>query len=288
MVAAGMCFSAMGVAVKWASPQYGAGEIVFYRSLVGLVVMSLVLRAQGHSPATTRPWLHVSRSASGTIALLLWTYCIGGVALGTAMTLNYMSSLWMGAILLVLPLVGLRNGDRPDARLLLAVLLGFGGVALVLAPWAPPAAAAGASTHPGAAAAGLLSGLLAAVAYLQVGALGRAGEPQARIVFWFALCGVVLGLAAALASGGLSGHDARGAALLLAIGLLATAGQWCITAAYRDGHALVNAALHYLGIVFGLGFGAWLFAEQPEALALLGTALIVAAGLWATLLRDTR
>jgi S-adenosylmethionine uptake transporter len=244
MVAAALCFSAMGVAVKWASPHYGAGEIVFYRSLVGLLAMALVLRAQGLSPASAVPGLHVSRSLSGSLALLLWTYCIAGVTLGTAMTLNYMSSLWIGAILLVLPLVGWR-ADRAEPRLLAAVGLGFAGVALVLQPWA--AAAAPEPPVPGAAAAGLLSGLLAAIAYLQVGALGRAGEPQARIVFWFAGCGAILGLGTALATGGLSGHSGRGALLLLAIGLLATAGQWFMTTAWRDGHALVNAALHYLG-----------------------------------------
>lgn len=285
MVASALCFAAMGAAVKAATPQYGAGEIVFYRSLFGVAAMALVLRAQRLSPATPVPGLHLSRSLSGATALLLWTYCIGGVTLGTAMTLNYMSSLWIAAILLVLPVIG-RRADRADPRLLAAVVLGFAGVALVLQPWAPGAATPSAAAAPGAAWAGLVSGLLAGIAYLQVGALGRSGEPQARIVFWFAACGAALGLATALAAGGLSRHDARGALLLLAIGGLATAGQWFMTTAWRDGHALVNAALHYLGIVFGLAFGALLFAERPGALALLGTALIVAAGLWATLLRE--
>jgi drug/metabolite transporter (DMT)-like permease len=40
--------------------------------------------------------------------------------------------------------------------------------------------------------------------------------------------------------------------------------------------------------VFGLAFGALLFAERPDALTLLGTALIIGAGLWATLLRQRR
>jgi S-adenosylmethionine uptake transporter len=283
MVASALCFASMSVVVKWASPQYGAGEIVFYRSLVGLVAMALMLRAQGIAVSTPRPGMHFWRSLSGTLALVLWTFCIAGTTLGTAMTLNYMSSVWMGAILVGAALMA-RKGDkvgRPDGRLLLAVLLGFAGVAMVLQPWTQ----GGSANRPDALLAGLASGLLAAVAYLQVSALGRAGEPEARVVFYFALCGCVLGLGTALAGDGLSGHDLRGATMLLAIGLLATAGQWLMTVAYRHGPVLVNAALHYLGIVFGLAFGALFFAERPGLLALLGTTTIIAAGLWATLLR---
>ena len=41
--------------------------------------------------------------------------------------------------------------------------------------------------------AGLLSGMLAALAYLQVTALGRAGEPEERIVFYFSIGGLIVG-----------------------------------------------------------------------------------------------
>ena len=40
---------------------------------------------------------------------------------------------------------------------------------------------------------GLLSGVLSAVAYLQVTALGRVGEPGERVVFYFSASGIVFG-----------------------------------------------------------------------------------------------
>jgi S-adenosylmethionine uptake transporter len=63
-----------------------------------------------------------------------------------------------------------------------AVLLGFVGVALVLRPTIT-------SDQLWHGAAGLLSGLLSATAYLQVTALGRAGEPEVRVVLYFSLGG---------------------------------------------------------------------------------------------------
>ena len=133
--------------------------------------------------------------------------------------------------------------------------------------------------------AGLLSGLIAAMAYLQVTALGRAGEPELRIVFYFSLGGLALG-ALWMALQGAHAHSLRGLALLLAIGLSATAAQMMMTRAYRIGRTLSNASLQYVGIVFSFGFGVLLFDDPVTWMALAGMVLIVIAGLAATFLRS--
>ncbi len=58
-----------------------------------------------------------------------------------------------------------------------------------------------------------------------------------------------------------------------------------MTRAYRIGHTLSNASLQYLGIVFSFVFGVLLFDDPVTWMALAGMALIIAAGLTATLLR---
>lgn len=278
MIGAALLFSLMAVGVKYASADYRAGEIVLYRSLVGLVLMGGVMRARRITWRTPVPAMHLWRSASGTTALVLWFYAIGGLPLGTAMTLNYMSSVWIALFLMGGAL--LMNATRGlDGRLVLAVLAGFAGVAMVLRPTIE-------QDQLWHGLIGLLSGLLAAVAYLQVTALGRVGEPGERVVFYFSLAGVAAGLAVALADGGLHAHTLRGAALLLAIGVLATAAQWMMTLAYATGATLGIATLNYLGIVFGFAFGVWLFGDPVTMLALAGMALIVGAGIAATFLRQ--
>ena len=281
MVIASLLFAVMGVCVKLASAQYGAGEIVLYRSLVGLVVMAAVMRWRGIGWRTRVPAMHFWRSATGTTALCLWFVAIGGLPLATAMTLNYMSSVWIALFLIggAVLLAPDRGGSGlVDGRLVAAVLAGFAGVALVLRPTIG-------QEQLWFGLVGLGSGLLAAAAYLQVTALGRIGEPGERVVLYFCAMGVAFGAAIALSTGGLRAHTALGLALLAAIGALATLAQWMITLAYGSGATLGIAALQYLGIVFSYLLGIVVFGERLTLLSGLGVLLIIAAGVAATLLR---
>ena len=77
------------------------------------------------------------------------------------------------------------NGQR-QGPLLVTVLAGFAGVVMVLRP-------AFDQNQQWAGLVGLLSGMTAALAYLQVTALSRAGEPEARMVFYFAVASALFG-----------------------------------------------------------------------------------------------
>jgi drug/metabolite transporter (DMT)-like permease len=287
MMTASLLFALMGVGVKFASSHYSAGEIVMYRSIVGLLVMAVALRLRGLSWRTPVPAMHFWRSASGTTALCLWFTAIAGLPLATAMMLNYMSSVWIalfliGGAVLLGPERGAGAGAGTaggiDGRLVAAVLAGFAGVAMVLRPTLDQQQA-------WAGLIGLLSGMLAATAYLQVTALGRVGEPTERVVFYFSISGLLAGGTLAALTGGLHGHSGNGLLLLLGIGLLATAAQWMMTRAYATGATLGVAALQYLGIAFSFGFGVWLFDDPVTPMSLAGMVLIVGAGVAATLLR---
>jgi hypothetical protein len=157
--------------------------------------------------------------------MCLWFYALGGLPLATAMTLNYMSSVWMALFLIGGSIMfGGAEGRGPAGGRRAAGLCRRGaGAATVARPqqfW-----------H---ALAGLLSGVLAALAYLQITALGRAGEPEDRTVFYFNLGGIVIG-GALMAWQGLGTHTLRGVALLLAIGVLAVVAQVLMTRAYTVG-----------------------------------------------------
>ena len=281
MILASFLFATMGVCVKLAGAYYDTGEIVMYRGLTGMTMLFLLTRARGQTLRTPVPALHFWRSLSGVIALSLWFFSLGKLPLATAMTLNYMSSIWM-ALFLVGGAVML-GGSRIDPRLIASVLVGFAGVALVLRPtidreqfW-----------H---GLAGLCSGVLSATAYLQVTALGRSDEPEYRIVFYFSMGGAIAGLLTTLAvkAGGQATPHPRGAsgiALLLAVGVLATVAQLMMTRAYSRGKTLVNASLQYTGILFSSIYGVLLFSDPVTLWAVAGITLIVAAGLSATLLR---
>ncbi len=281
MVGASALFTLMGVCVKLAADYYGTGEIVTARSAIGLVLMAGVLWLRRIPLATPVPGMHLTRGISGTTSLCLWFTAIGGLPLATAMTLNYLSSVWLALFLIggAVMLGPERGGSaRLDGRLVTAVLAGFAGVALVLRP----TIAEEQLLH---GLLGLASGLMSAVAYLQITALGRIGEPSERVVFYFSLTGVLFGLTYAWFEGFTQRHHPEGLLLLLAIGSLATGAQWMLTRAYTTGATLGIAALQYLGIVFSSLLGIAIFGESLSLSAWAGIALILGAGVAATLLR---
>ena len=134
---------------------------------------------------------------------------------------------------------------------------------------------------------GLLSGIGAALAYMQVTALGKAGEPEERTVFYFAIGTTVLGGCGVLYSGLSPWESIRvlDAAWLVPIGVLASLGQWCMTRAYRKGATLMVASMQYSGIVFASGYSLLLFGDHIAPLGWIGIGVIVVSGLLATVLR---
>ncbi len=276
MVMASFLFATMSVCVKLASDHYATGEIVFYRGVIGTLLLAGMTWHQGGTLRTAVPGMHLWRSISGVLALGLWFYAISNLPLATAVTLNYMSAVWM-ALFLIGGAVAMGTA-RVDGRLVATVLLGFGGVILMLRPTIE-------QNQLWHGLIGLLSGMMTATAYLQVTALGRAGEPAYRVVFYFSVGSLVIG-ALSTALTGLQAHTWRGAALLLAVGLLATVAQMLLTRAYSTGTLLVNASLQYLGIAFSFVYGVLLFNDKVTWMPLLGMALIVCSGLAATLLRS--
>jgi drug/metabolite transporter (DMT)-like permease len=282
MVLAAFSFATMAVCVKVASAWFNAAELVFYRGLLGMVFMWLAARHQNVSLGTPYLGMHAWRSLVGVISLGAWFYSIAGLPLATAMTLNYMSSVWIAAFLIggaLLTWNPRANGALlQQGPLVLAVLAGFAGVVLMLRPTID-------QQQLFAGVVGLLSGLTAAFAYMQVMALGRIGEPESRTVFYFAVGSTVAGAAGMLVSGVSPWHWEH-AAWLIPVGLLASLGQWCMTRAYSHGATLVVASLQYSGIVFGVFYSVVLFGEVIEPMGWLGMGLIVASGVAATVLRE--
>ena len=279
MVVASLLFATMGVGVKIAASSFNITELVFYRGLVSVVFTALLLRAQGTPLRTPVPMMHAWRTLVGTLSLGAWFYAIAYLPLATAMTLNYMSSVWIAAFIVG---GGLLYGNLPrQGPLLATVLAGFAGVVLTLRPTLD-------QNQLFAGVIGLLSGIGAALAYMQVTALGRLGEPAGRTVFYFALGSLAAGAVGIAFTGFTPWHRVtwQAAAWLVPIGMLASLGQWCMTKAYIGGSTLVAANLQYSGIVFASVYSVLLFGDKIPFIGWLGIAVIVASGIAATVLRS--
>jgi S-adenosylmethionine uptake transporter len=225
--------------------------------------------------------MHVWRSVIGVVSLSAWFYAISKLPLATAMTLNYMSSVWVAAFIVGGSLVNWKPGQgqslASQGPLALTVIAGFTGVVMVLRPTM-------AQDQIYAGLIGLMSGFFAAFAYMQVTALGRVGEPETRTVFYFAIGTLIAGLVG-MTFMGVSAWQWAHAVWLVPVGVFASLGQLCLTRAYSQGATLVVANLQYSGIVFAALYSLLLFGDDIPLVGWLGMALIIASGITATLLR---
>lgn len=274
MLVAGFLFALMGVLVKLAAERFSAPELVFYRSLFGLMSIYLVIvitSRQWLAPLTTRHAIgHARRGIAGFMALVMYFYAISHLPLPTAITLNYTSPLFLSAI------TAWWLHERHGRSLAAAVLIGFVGVVMLLQPgWG--------GDDMFARIVGLISGVMAALAYLNVRELGRDGEPEWRVVFYFTLIST-LGGGIWMAGAGFVMPRMVDVPLLLAMGAAGTLGQLAMTRAYRLGNTLAVGTWAYSTVGFAALYGVAL-GDRPPLVSWLGMLLIVLAGIlgvWAS------
>ena len=277
MVLASLFFSVMSVCVKYAAVHFSTFELVFYRGAIGCLLMAIACQRKGISLQTTVPKMHTWRAFTGVVSLAAWFYAIAYLPLAMAMTLNYMSGVWVAAFLVGATLwKGNFQDVKGEAPLVLTVVISFLGVVMILRPTIE-------QNQVMAGLVGLFSGMIAAMAYIQVAELGRKGEPVERTVFYFSLAAAASGALVMLFTG-TSEWVWPQAWLLLPIGILAALGQWCMTRAYNDGATMVAANLQYSGIVFSALFGLFLFGDQIPWIGWGGIVIIVLSGIAATAL----
>lgn len=278
MLFASLMFSLMGVCVKLASEHYSTSEILFSRGVIGMLFIAALVVLKGGTLKTPLPREHMRRGVIGVISLAMWFYSFSLLPVATATTLNYTSSIWLAAILF--GVAWWRSNARFEWGMAATILLSFAGVMLLLRPSFAP-------EQTTAALIALGSGLISAIAYLQVRRLGQLGEPEYRVVFYFSAISALAGLAGCLGLPGggipfMHSHNLAGFGLLIALSITATIGQIAMTRAYRLGNPLLTANLQYTGIVFSSILGILIWQDQLGWRGWLGTTVILIGGLLAT------
>lgn len=270
MIAAALFLSIYGVCVKYAGIEgIGSWEMLFFRSLFGVVVFYLLLRMKGQSPATKHPWAHITRSLSGTFAILAGMYAISHLNLGLAQTLNYTSPLFVGSWVAFSSML---HHDRINWGLMFMVIIGFIGVIILLGPTISP-------SEYYASAVGLAGGFLIAVATTFVKKLGSYKEPEARIILYLVMVGTVCGLAGTLVTGGFHSWTTNAALFILGLCVFSTLGQLTLTMAFSRGNLVLSSSLQYTVILFSTIFGEVIFNEPVTLPVVAGMIIIVFAGI---------
>ena len=241
-LAAAALFSVMAAFVKLCSDVHGPIEMVFYRSLFGVLVISLFVFRNRATLTLKTPHIagHIKRSVLGTLSIMLWFFTLGKMHFGTNMTLIYTTPLFMAANFVILALM--RHKPAPWALVLLDLVIYWQMKEL------------GDMKEPSWRIVfyftlfGTIAGLIA--------------------------CYVV--------EGGLHMPNAQGLVGILGMGLCATLGQICTTRSYAYGNMLLSSCLGFSAIPFSVIISFFWFGESVTAATLTGAAVILCSGMMAT------
>lgn len=265
MLVAALGFAIMGALVKIGAQKFSSAELVFYRSIFGLVVIWLYIFQQKLPLRTPVIQKQFSRALVGFAALILFFYAIANLPLATAITLNYTSPLFLAVLTPFL------LHEKPKRTLLLALVIGFAGISLLLKPTLN-------SQQWFAACTGLLSGIGAALAYVHVKQLGKANEPDWRTVFYFTLISSI-GAGIWMIFDSFHRLAWQDLLVLVSLGASATIAQLAMTRAYRTGDTLVVASLAYVTVLLASMLGVIWWHEHLSADEWMAIGLIILSGI---------
>ena len=261
-----LLFSLMDANVKWLGAEYPTTQIMFFRCMVALVPVIVIVYLRGGSGVlrTAQKGLHLLRSLLGVGAMGFAFYAFSLMPLADAISIMHTAPLFMTALSVLI------LGEKVGLRRWTAIGAGFVGMLIVMRPG--PEMFAGGSIYM------LLAALLIGCTTIIVRYLGRIDDPIC-ITFYFTLSGVIASLFGILLQGWRQ-PSLPDLALLCLVGLCGGLAQYLMTLSYRHLAIAILAPLRYLTIVFGGLFGYLIWDELPDAYSLTGILVIVASGLY--------
>ncbi len=248
----------MQAIVKAEGETYPAVQLVFLRSLVGLVAVSpLVWRHRRKLTDLSNIRGHLTRVAFNSAALTL------NFAAFAALPLALVTAIGFTRPIMLLVMAAIMLGERVSPSRYVFTALGFIGVIVMVQPNAIP----------------WNMGLLAAFGSVFFGSLAvvqtrrLAGENTVVLMLFYTVGLTVLtSVPAAIAWVPIPWSDAPN---IILVGVLAQLGQYCWLQAYQKQEARLLAPIGYLSILFS-GFAGWLyFGEIPSLALCIGAAIVV-------------
>lgn len=266
LITAELLLAIMAAMVKHLADSGVANEtLVFFRNLFGLLFLLPLLLGSGgfRQLKTRRIGIHLVRASTGVAAMFLFFYAIAHVSLAEAVLVKMTAPFF-------LPLIALFwLGDRVRPQTWWAILLGFMGVVVILRP--------GSGEFDPVLLVALASAALMGIAKVSIRRMADT-EPPRRIVFWFGVFSTMIAALPMLWRN--AWPTAEQLVWLLAIGLVATCAQMAMTHAYQLASPGRIGVYNYSSVIWAVLFG-WLFwAETLYWSFLLGSLLIIGAGLW--------
>lgn len=274
-------FVAMSAMIKATGDTLPAGQIVFYRSAFAIVPILVWLAFRGELRGawkTDNLASHFWRGFVGVIAMGFGFYGLTQLPLPDTIAIGYA----MPLIAVVFAAIFL--GEVVRVYRWSAVLVGLSGVMIISWPRLSLLDGGMSSGEALGVIGVLLSAALGAIAMILVRKLVLT-EKTHTIVLYFSLSAAVLALAT-LPFGWVM-PDPVTLALMAGAGFCGGIAQIMLTESYRYADVSTIAPFDYTSILLGLVIGYALFGDVPTVSMLVGTSIVVGAGIF-VILREHR
>jgi drug/metabolite transporter (DMT)-like permease len=269
----------MDVLIKLLSAGYPTGQILVFRSVVGVVPILVMVWANGGGWAALRPRRPIACLLRGLVqACAAGTFFVAFryMPLADAYAIGFTAPLWIA--ILSAPLLGERVGP---ARWI-AIVVGFAGVLVMIRPG---------SSDETVFLLGPIMALVGAFLYaLGAVLIRRIGRDETTSAMAFATSVAIMGAAALLLPfspedptlAGIFGWRTPGwqdLLVLVVTGLLGGGMTILFTEAFRTTPASLIAPFEYTAMIWAVLFGFLVFGDRPTASLFVGAAIVIASGL---------
>ncbi|MDD1781842.1 DMT family transporter [Enterovibrio sp. ZSDZ35] len=253
-------FCLMAVAAKELSNEVDTFQVLFFRSFIGLIVITSILLASRNASlfTTQRIKLHGMRNSVHFLGQMAWFIGIGLLPLAEVFALEFTVPLWTALI------AALFLKERLTVKKLLSIAFGFAGVLVIVQP--------GMKAIDAASLIVLASAIGYAIAHTCTKSLSSTEHPL-TILFYMSLIQLPIGFALAM----LNWKTPEGIQWfwLATVALTSLTAHFSIAKAMQNAEATVVVTMDFLRLPLIAVVGVLFYAEPFEVALLAGAALML-------------
>lgn len=264
MLAGVFLFSVNDALGKWLLATYGVAQMLFIRSIAAMLVLSPFVIRDGAKPflAAPRPGLQVLRVLLSTAEVAMFFIAVSYLPLADTI------AFYLAGPVYVTAMSALFLGEKVGWRRWTAVLCGFAGVVIALQP------------SPATLTLPALIALAGSFCFAVLMIVTRHLRGTADIVLASSQIGTTFVFAALFAPLGWIAPTLTDYALMSLLGVIAVIALICVNRSLKLAPASVVVPYQYTLIFWAMVLGYLVFGDIPTLPVLVGSAIIVAAGLF--------
>jgi drug/metabolite transporter (DMT)-like permease len=273
-VLSALLFAVMSALVRFLGAKYSVGQIVFFRAAFAVVPVLLIYAWRSELAAavrTVRPAGHLGRGIMSILSMFCNFSALARLPIVDATAISF------AAPLITVALAAILLRERVRIYRWSAVIVGFAGILVMLAPYFDPALRVGTPESTAGLVFAIVGAISSAASVIQTRRLTQT-ETTSSIVFYFSLICAAAGLAT-WPFGWLAPAWPELAALAT-IGLCGGLAHIFLTESYRLAPASLVAPFDYTSMLWVFLLGYFFFNELPSVYVFVGAIIIVGAGLF--------